>query len=180
MKKYAVFIAIAAMLVGFVQKSNAQFKEGGFDLHLGFGATTGRGLIPVYFGGNYMIKDFLSLGAELGFRMDRHNYGYGSGHSHTFKRSGFEFVTRADYHFNDLLSIPEKFDLFAGLDVGVVFYGDYKYEGYTYDAHNVEVLIGPHVGGKWMFTDKLGLHALAGFRSNDGALFQFGLTFKLK
>jgi hypothetical protein len=179
MKKYAIVLVMAAMLMSLSQTANAQFKEGGMDLHLGFGVTSGRGFIPVYFGGNYMIKDFLSVGAELGFRLDHHSYGYG--YSYNYKRSGFEIVTRADYHFNDLLSIPEKFDVFAGLDLGVAIYGDYKYEGVTWaDSDNVDFLIGPHVGGKWMFTDKLGLHALAGFRSSDGALFQFGLTFKLK
>ena len=35
-------------------------------------------------------------------------------------------LTRADYHFNDLLKLPEEFDVYAGIDLGVAFYGDYK------------------------------------------------------
>ena len=50
MKKYAVLVLLAAMLMGFTQISKAQgFKEGGIDLNLGVGFTSSNGFIPVYF-----------------------------------------------------------------------------------------------------------------------------------
>ena len=183
MKKLAVFVLMTAMMVGFTQVSKAQgFKEGGIDLNLGLGTTTSIGFIPVYFGGNYMIKDFLSVGAEVQFRLDNYNYGY-VGNNYDLHRTGFAFLTRADYHFNDLLKLPEEFDVYAGVDMGVAFYGDYDGDDFYddwYDGENFYFIFGPHAGGRWMFADKFGVNAEFGGRSGDGAYFKAGITYVIK
>jgi outer membrane immunogenic protein len=183
MKKNVVLVLLTAMLFGFSQMSNAQnFKEGGIDLNLGVGFTSSIGFIPVYFGGNYMIKDFLSVGAEMQFRLDNANYGY-LGNSYDYHRSGFAFLTRADYHFNDLLKLPEEFDVYGGIDMGVAIYGDYKSNDFDYewtDTNDFYFVFGPHAGGRWMFADKFGLNAEVGGRSGDGAFAKVGLTFVVK
>ncbi len=183
MKKYVVLFLLAVMMVGFTQVSKAQnFKEGGIDLNLGLGTTTSIGFIPVYFGGNYMIKDFLSAGAEVQFRLDNYNYGY-SGISYDYHRTGFALITRGDYHFNDLLKLPEEFDVYAGVDLGFAIYGDFKSNDFDYewnDTNNFYFVFGPHAGGRWMFADKFGLNAEFGGRSGDGAYFKVGITYVIK
>jgi outer membrane immunogenic protein len=183
MKKYAIVVMLAAMLVGFNQISQAQgFKEGGIDLNLGLGFTSSNGFIPVFFGGNYMIKDFLSVGAEMQFRIDNANQGW-YGNEYNYHRNGFAFITRGDYHFNKLLKLPEAFDVYAGIDLGVAFYGDYKSKDTPYpwdDSDNFYFLGGPHAGGHWMFADKFGLNAEFGGRSGDGAYMKVGFTFLVK
>ncbi len=183
MKKYSVLFLVVAVLIGFSQLVKAQgFKEGGIDLDLGAGFTSSNGFMPVYFGGNYMIKDFLSVGAEMQFRIDYDNYGpYGS--AYDYHRSGFGFITRADYHFNQLLKLPEEFDVYAGIDMGIAFFGDYKSNDTDYDWNDGDdfyFLAGPHVGGRWMFADKFGLNAEFGGRSGDGAYMKVGVTFLVK
>lgn len=183
MKKYAVLVLMVVMMVGLTQVSKAQgFKEGGIDLNLGLGFTSSNGFIPVFFGGNYMIKDFLSVGAEMQFRIDNDNYG-GYGNTYNYHRNGFAFITRGDYHFNKLFKLPEEFDVYAGMDLGVAFYGDYKSNDTDLDwddDDDVYFLVGPHAGGHWMFSDKLGLNAEFGGRSGDGAYMKVGLTFLVK
>jgi hypothetical protein len=183
MKKYAVLIVMAAMLMSFNQVSKAQgFNEGGIDLNLGVGFTSSNGFIPVFFGGNYMIKDFISVGAEMQFRIDNTNYGY-LGSEYNYHRNGFAFITRADFHFNDLLKLPEEFDVYGGIDLGVVFYGDYKSNDTDYywnDGDDSYFVGGPHAGGHWMFADKFGLNAEVGGRSADGAYMKVGVTFLVK
>jgi len=183
MKKYAVLVVMTAMLVSFNQISKAQgFKEGGIDLNLGLGFTSSNGFIPVFFGGNYMIKDFISVGAEVQFRLDHDNYGW-YGNDYKYHRSGFAFLTRADYHFNKLLKLPEQFDVYAGIDLGPAFYGSYKSDDTDYewaDSDDFYFLAGPHAGGHWMFADKFGLNAEFGGRSGDGAYMKVGFTFLVK
>jgi outer membrane immunogenic protein len=183
MKKYAVLIVMAVMLMGFNQLSKAQgFKEGGIDLNLGLGVTSGNGFVPVYFGGNYFLKDFLSLGAEMQFRIDNaYNGWYGS--EYKYHRSGFAFITRGDYHFNDLLKLPSEFDVYAGIDLGFAIYGEYKSNDTDIpweDSGEFFVLVGPHAGGRWMFADKFGLNAEFGGRSGDGVYIKAGFTFIVK
>jgi outer membrane immunogenic protein len=181
MKKFAILFVVAAMLMHFNPVVKAQgFKEGGVDLNLGLGVTSGNGFVPVYFGGNYMIKDFLSAGAEFQLRIDHGNYAY-YGNDNRYGSTGFAFITRADYHFNSLLKLPEEFDVYAGIDLGYAIYGDYKHKDDPYTwSHGNYFLGGPHAGGRWMFSDKLGLNAEFGGRSGDGVYLKAGLSFLLK
>ena len=176
-------LLVFAMFVGLVNYTQAQraYAKGDLDLKLGFGINTSLGFTPVYFGGNYMILEFLSAGAEVDFRIDNQKFYYYGG-STKYNTTGFGFITYGDYHFNELLNIPAEFDVSAGIDLGVAFYsGSYTdLLGNKQKNSNTYFLAGPHVGGKWFFSDKFGLHAKAGFRSNDGAIFQFGITMKMK
>ena len=182
MKKLIKLVFVAALLLSFTQQSKAQdgYGEGNIDLFLDFGFTTGLGLAPVSVGGNFMINDNISVGAEVGFRMDNSKYWVSYADHRKLKRSGFDFITRGDYHFNELLGAPDEFDIFAGIDVGIAFYGNYKHENYIYQDSKVYFLAGPHIGGKWFFSEKFGVHMITGWRSNDGYHLGFGVIFKLK
>lgn len=178
MKKIAFSVLIAAALVFFLQPTQAQkYAKGDIDLNLGVGISSGFNFIPVYFGGNYMIMDWLSAGAEVGFRMDK----VGGLYLYSYNRNGFSFVTRADYHFNELFSLPEKFDVYGGVDLGMAFFGKLKHDGveYPYSYSDAYFLGGPHAGARLFFGDKFGINAQIGGRSGDGAIIQFGATMKL-
>jgi hypothetical protein len=179
MKKIAfvLLLATAFTTINQVAKAQESYEKGDIDLNLGVGISSGFNFIPVYFGGNYMIMDWLSAGAEVSFRMDRERYGFYIS-DYVYKRNGFGFVTRADYHFNELFSLPEKYDVYGGIDLGMAFFGDYKYDIYTIDAANSYFLGGPHAGAR-MFFGKFGINAQIGARSGDGAIIQFGATMKL-
>jgi hypothetical protein len=178
MKKFAFSVLIAAVSFLFIQQAQAQkYAQGDIDLNLGVGVSSGFSIIPVYFGGNYMIKDWLSAGAEVGFRMDR----VGGLYLYSYNRNGFSFVTRADYHFNELFNLPEKFDVYGGVDLGMAFFGKLKHDGYEYpySYSNAYFLGGPHAGARLFFGSKFAINAQLGARSGDGAIFQFGATMKL-
>jgi hypothetical protein len=183
MKKVMKWALIAMMFVGLTltAKTQDRYAAGNIDLFLDFGFTTGLGFAPVSVGGNFMVLDFLSVGAEFGMRMESSKiyYSFAVGNQ-KFKRMGGDFITRGDYHFNDLLDLPSEFDVFAGIDIGFAFFGDYKYNDYVWNTNNFYFLAGPHVGGKWFFSEKFGLHLITGWRSNDGYHLGFGLIWKLK
>jgi len=160
MKKIKRFAIIVTLVIGLAQLLKAQtpYEKGSMDLNLGIGITSGLGFVPVYFGGNFMIMDWISVGAEVSLRLDRTHYTYNPiVGSQKYKRTGFGIITRGDYHFNELLDMPEQFDIFAGVDLGVGIYGKSKYNDYVYQDSKVYVIGGVHAGGKWFFTDKLGL-----------------------
>jgi len=182
MKKIIKLTLVAIFFVGLVQMPKAQtpYEEGSIDLFLDLGFTSGLGFVPVSVGGNFMIMDFLSVGAEFGFRLDNQKYYVAVNDNEKLKRTGFGIITRGDYHFNELLGTPDQFDLFAGVDLGVAFYGKYKYEDLVYQNSKVYFLAGPHVGGKWFFAEKFGVHGIFGWRSGDGAHAGFGIIFRMK
>lgn len=183
MKQFTKFTAIIILVISLSHFAKAQtpYVKGSLDLNLGIGVTTGLGFMPVYFGANYMILDFLSVGAELSFRMDRQSYYYSFyGGNQKFKRTGFGIITRGDYHFNELLGTPDKFDIFAGIDLGVGIYGKSTYEDYVYSESKVYFIAGPHAGAKWFFNEKLGLNLVVGGRSGDGFHTEFGITWRMK
>lgn len=183
MKQFTKITILILLVVSLTHFSKAQspYVKGALDLNLGSGVTSRLGFIPVYFGANYMILDFISIGAELSLRLDRQSYYYGYyGGNQNFKRTGFGIVTRGDYHFNELLGTPDKYDIFAGIDLGVAFYGKSTYEDYVYSNSDVYFIAGPHVGAKWFFSEKLGLILIVGGRSSDGFFTEFGLTWRLK
>jgi len=181
MKKVIKLTLVTIILFGFTQTPKAQtaYETGSIDLFLDLGVTSGLGFVPISVGGNFMIMDFLSVGAELGFRLDNQKY-YLNQDNQKLKRSGFGIITRGDYHFNELLGTPDEFDLFAGIDLGVAFYGSYKYNGVVIQNSKAYFLGGPHVGGKWFFAEKFGIHGIFGWRSGDGAHAGFGIVFRMK
>ena len=183
MKKLIKLVFVAVLLLSFTQQSNAQTpnEEGAIDLNLGIGITSGLGFVPVYFGGNYMVNDWLSVGAQLSLRLDKTKYTYN--HlvgNQKYKRTGFGIITCGDYHFNELLETPEEFDIFAGISLGVGIYGKSTYNDYVYQNSRVYFIGGVHAGAKWFFSDKFGLHLVIGGRSGDGFHGDFGVTYKLK
>ncbi len=95
MKKITKWALIAIMFFGLTQTSKSQggYAAGNIDLFLDFGFTTGLGIIPVTVGGNFMILDFLSVGAEIGMRMDNGKYLVVLDGNQKFKRMGGDLIT---------------------------------------------------------------------------------------
>lgn len=183
MKRILNIALIATLFLGLELTATAQpsYQKGDIDLNLGFGITQSLGFNPIYFSGNFMLLEYLSIGAEAGFRMDRHKYYayHDTWNDYKYKRNGFAFITHGDYHFNELLNIPTKYDVYAGIDIGMAFFGDYEYNGVKWNSNNTYFLGGPHIGGKWFFSDNFALNSQTGYRTDDGLNIQFGLTFKV-
>lgn len=156
-------------LSSFITFAQAPLEKGGLQLNAGVGAS-GWGT-PVYVGLDYgLAKDF-TLGGELSYRSKSYNYGLDK-----YKSSVLGIGVNGNYHFNTVLNIPSKWDLYAGLGLN---YYVWNYENDVYKSNNdSDIGLGAQIGGRYFFTDKFGINLeLCGGNATSGA--KFGITYKL-
>jgi outer membrane immunogenic protein len=65
------------------------------------------------------------------------------------------FSGNANYHFNTLLEIPQKWDFYAGLNIG--FFAWLSPDDY-YGSHKSGIGLGAQIGGRYYFSDKMGIN----------------------
>jgi len=144
---------------------------------LGIGKTqvnAGVGLsswgVPVYVGLDYgLIKD-VTIGAEASFRSYQDKF-IGKKYSHSI----IGISGNANYHFNRVLKIPSKLDLYAGINIGFYIWNSTdNYPG----SHTSGLGLGAQLGGRYFFTNKFGINLEVG-GSNAFAGGKFGITLKL-
>lgn len=162
------FLALLCMFF-FGAKAQSPLEKGGFQLNAGVG-TSGWG-IPVYVGIDYGIHEDITLGAELSYRSDSHSYV-----SYKYKTSVIGIEANGNFHFDRILKIPSKWDLYAGANVN---YYIWNYDNELYkQSGDSELGIGGQVGGRYFFTDRFGINLeLKATNATNGA--KFGITYKL-
>jgi hypothetical protein len=124
--------------------ANAQAYTGKGDQKLNFGLNAwgyGTGLTGTY---DYGINDLLSVGAGLNV--------FFANYKNDNKDNNLFAFARANFHLNKALDLPEKLDLYPGVDIGVV---------------GKEFGFGAHLGARYFFTQKIGVFAELG---NNGSL----------
>ncbi|MCX6224075.1 MAG: hypothetical protein NTV01_04905 [Bacteroidia bacterium] len=168
MKKFAMTIcALALVAFSFGQTSD---NKGKLQFNAGIGYNWGG---IVYVGADYFIMDDISIGAEaeLGF----YSYWHYDEHDLTDLLGGWRtgiFIApsvNGNYHFNRLLKIPEKFDVYAGVTTGF-YIGRHDYS-FPFDFST-------HIGGRLKMNSKMWLHAETGWGWRSGGA-KIGFTFKL-
>lgn len=165
--KKIVIIALFILQAGFI---HAQYSlaPGQGQFNAGIGAST-RG-IPIYLGFEYGIYQDISVGGTFSFMSYRERYLWVKYNHNIFGIYGF-----GNYHFNTLLNIPEKYDVYAGIHLGFnISVSDKNYPGTFKSGPGV----GAHVGGRMFFNDVFGINAEvdAGYYVSGA---RFGITMKL-
>lgn len=165
MKKIAI-LSLLLLITGALSAQNPLAKGQG-QLNAGIGASF-RG-IPLYVGYEHGIHKDISVGGTFTFMSYRERF-LGLKYSHKI----FGFFGFGNYHFNDLLDIPSKYDVYAGVHGGFFLW-------VSPDAYLGSSSSGPgfgaHVGGRMFFNDNFGLNAeLNAGNFVSGAT--FGVTFK--
>jgi len=156
MKKIAiVLVFIAFLFSGNAFSQSAPLSKGGKQLNFGIGL--GDWGLPVYVGLDFGIHSDITIGPEIFFNLDDNNNGLGA-------------AFRGDYHFNRILSIPNEFDFYAGLNLNHYFYFDSNYK----PEHPTNIDF--QIGGRWYWSDwGLNLEFGGGYYHNGG---KFGLSKK--
>ncbi len=142
--------------------ANAQKGQKQFNAGLGFANNT----IPVYFGFDYWVHEDVSIGVEVGWRRDkwRANNIY-------YYQDMWSFSFNSNYHFSRLLKIPNKFDPYAGLNVG--FYRWEEDNDPNWDSSHTSGLgLGAQIGFRFFFNDHvgIGLEFMGGNKISDGKI----------
>jgi len=149
------------------QSQNA-LATGRSQLNVGLGLSNWG--IPFYVGLDYGINNNITLGAEFSVRNYDENWNNG-----TYRQQIIGFIGNGNYHFNNVLNIPSNYDFYAGLNVGFnIWTSPSNYAG----SHNSGLAIGAQIGGRYYFSNKLGLN-LEFSGGNSASNGKFGLSVRL-
>lgn len=181
MKKFNFLLLVIGLLIG--TQSFAQFSvdKGTKLLNAGIGVGGGYGYGGLGGFGGYNRGILLGASFEVGILKNISVGGFADYRRLSFNGIGVDygvnyiyFGARGSYHFNELLSIPEKFDVYAGLGLGYLSanYNDAYFGGYNAGG----VFLPIHIGGRYFFTDKVGGFAELG---SSSAPLKLGVTFNL-
>ncbi len=167
------FIFTAALLFNDTAIYAQSFEKGDINIGggVGIGTRLGGGL-PIGVHAEYGITDAISVGGYAAFAS------YDSGILGADWKWTYTIIgARGSYHFNELLSLPDNFDLYGGVglynySVTVKTSGGDKYTGNIGDGFK----FGVHAGARYYFSDNIGIYADLG---NEISYLQLGVTFKL-
>lgn len=169
--KKLIFASVLA-LVGATTMNAQRIQKGEKQLNAGVILVGNMG-VPVYAGFDYGVHQDVTVGGEVSYA----GYTYVNA-----KASSFGIAFNSNYHFNTLLNVPNKWDLYAGLNLG---YSSFSYsvpDGDTFNstgALSSGVNIGAQIGARYYFTNNLGanLQFAGGSLYNAGA--RIGISYKL-
>lgn len=161
-------ILITFILITSLSFSQAPLGKGGKQLNAGVGFSTWG--VPLYLGADFGVHEDITLGLEVSYRQYKQKYS-----GIYYNQAIWGFSGNANYHFNTLLSIPEKWDLYAGINVGF-FYWTYDSD---YSGDKTSGLgLGGQLGLRYFFNDKFAIN-LEGGGGNAFSGGKLGLTIKL-
>ncbi len=138
MKKHLLLL-----LIVFTYSLSAQYalKESTWQLNAGFGFSSWG--LPIYVGVDYGVAKDISVGGEFSYRSYGEDFG-GSKFDHTI----IGISANGNYHFNSVLNIPTKWDVYAGLNLG--FYTWSSPSGYG-GSGNGGLGLGLQLGARYYF-----------------------------
>lgn len=161
-------ITFAFLLFASMIYAQAPVAKGESQLNAGLGLSSWG--LPVYLGLDYGVHPDITVGGELSYRSYSDKYA-----NVNYDHSVIGISGNGNYHFNRVLEIPKKWDFYAGLNLGFYIWNspnDYK------GSHSSGLGLGAQVGGRYFFSDKIGLNLeFGGGNAFSGG--KLGLTFKL-
>ncbi len=171
MKKYLFIITLlvfagAMFAQGPVAKGQTQFNAG-----VGFSSWG----VPIYAGLDFGASKDFTLGAELSYRSYDEEYHDAHHYDHKYHHSITGISGNGNYHFNHIMNIPRDWDFYAGLNLGFYIWNSPdEYDG----SHSTGVGLGAQIGGRYYFTQKVGVNLeFGGHSAFSGG--KFGLSVKL-
>lgn len=165
-KRLILTICLGLMLSG-LNAGTQSLPKGRAQLNAGVGLS-GWG-VPVYLGFDYAASDVITIGVEFSHRSFRENW-----KSVYYRHNITGFSGNFNYHFGPLLKIPNKWDVYAGLNLGFYMWSSpYLYPG----NYNSGLGLGAQIGGRYFLNNKVGLNLEFG-GGNAFSNGKFGLTIR--
>ena len=143
-----LFFTLSLALVGGLASAQAYNGKGDKKLQVGFnGWGYGTGLVWTF---DYGISKIVSVGAGANI--------YFSGYKDDNKDNNLFVFGRLNAHLQEPLNLPKEWDIYPGLDLGVL------HNGFG---------LGAHIGVRYFFTDKIGVYGEFGNNGSLGMSFNF-------
>ncbi len=166
-KVILIVVALFATTFAFGQR----LEVGEIQLNAGLGLNSGDWSTPVYAGVDYGVMPDITVGGFLSYAS--HDFKYVSGN---YKGRWFSIAAKGDYHFNTLLSIPNEWDLYAGLTLAYNNFS-YDWDDYHGDYDDSGLGLGIQIGGRYYFTENWAVNLeLGGSDIASGG--KIGVTYK--
>ena len=168
MNKFILLAISAIFLLSIGAMAQSALPKGQNQINFGLGFSD-KG-IPLYFGFDHAVHNNVTLGAEVSFRNYKENF-----RSSDYRHRVIGLAGTANYHFNNVFSIPPVWDFYAGANIGFNIYNSPD----NYEGDDVSGLgIGLQVGGRYFFSKKTGINLeFGGGNAFSGG--KLGLTVKL-
>lgn len=168
------FLLVLGLLAGTQSFAQMSVDKGTKFINLGIGVGGYSSAGGIAFGGSadFGVAPNITVGGQIAYRS--FNYGY---LGYNDKINYLYFAARGSYHFNQILNLStDKADLYAGIGLGYesVSYSDRFGTGFT--AFGSGIFVPIHLGGRYMFAEKVGAFAELG---TGIAPLLLGITFKL-
>lgn len=145
MKKLVFMLMVFA---GVAVSAQAYTGKGDQKVNLGLNAWGyGTGITATY---DYGLNQLISVGAGANAYFD--------GYKDNNKDNRVFIFGRINFHLNEALELPEKLDIYPGVDLGVL---------------GRDFGIGAHIGARYFFTEKVGVFAEVGNNGSLGVSFNF-------
>lgn len=141
---------LTSLLLVAANWASAQAWTGSGDQKAQFGLSVwgnGTGITGTY---DYGISDLISLGGGVNFYFDNFRDNNND--------NNFFLFGRFNVHLRDVLDLPEKFDVYPGLDVGLL---------------GNDFGLGAHIGARYFFTENIGAFIEAGNNGSIGVSLNF-------
>lgn len=168
MKKEIIFSVIAVLFISVLAHSQSPLPVGKTQLNVGVGLSEWG--IPLYFGLDYSVDKDITVGGELTFRSWHEHW-----KDHRYRHNIIGISGNGNYHFNSVLNIPQKWDFYAGLNIGFYIWSSPDdYEG----DHSSGLGLGAQIGGRYYLNNKVGLNLEFG-SGNAFSGGKFGVSIKL-
>ena len=183
--KKLLLITFSVMMMGFTAQAQHVFDKGDMAINVGIGIGGYGGFFPsIEASGEFGViptgdVGLVSFGGELGYKYSKYTYDYWY-YNESYNYHQFQFGGRAAWHLHTFDS--DKWDVYAGLGLGVRLYSDYDYD--YVDGNYVSNRIAKanlyeevFVGGRMMMNSGFGLFAELGYSHLSNI--RFGMTFKM-
>ncbi len=145
MKKLVFMLMVFA---GVAVSAQAYTGKGDQKVNLGLNAWGyGTGITATY---DYGLNQLISVGAGANAYFD--------GYKDNNKDNRVFIFGRVNFHLKEALELPEKLDIYPGVDLGVL---------------GRDFGIGAHIGARYFFTEKVGVFAEVGNNGSLGVSFNF-------
>ena len=181
MKKQLMLFTLGVLAtVATMAQSKSSFNKGDnlFNVGVGIGSPFfGSGYkssLPVNPSISYErgVTDAISVGGQLSYASSK----YDGGFNYTFKESAIYLGARGSYHFNELLNIAPKFDLYGGASLGYVTVSISDNQS-TITGTASGFGFGLYAGGKYYLGSSTAIYSELGYQSlsflNVGVAFKF-------
>lgn len=146
MKK--IIFALIAIFIGTVINAQAWTGKGDQKLNIGLNSWGyGTGITATY---DYGLDKLISIGGGANMYFD--NYRDNDKDNRVF------LFGRLNFHLSNVLELSKKFDLYPGIDIGVL---------------GRDFGIGAHLGARYYFSQKVGVFAEVGNNGSLGVSFNF-------